>query len=126
MNLTAERKQLAIDLGEALGVTVHASPPARFTPPVVILVPGDPYVTEDGAPFTRATMSMEIRVVTTQGQDPEAALADLETMTGQIMAWLDHITTGWDFTQISEPYSLATAQASFPALSIFISTLIER
>lgn len=126
MNLTAERHALAADLSTVLGVTVHASPPARFTPPVVILVPGDPYVNEDGAPFTRATMSMEIRVVTTQGQDPEAALTDLETMTAQIMEWLDHPITGWDFTQISEPYSLATAQASFPALSIFISTLIER
>lgn len=126
MNLTAERHALAADLSTVLGVTVHASPPTRFTPPVVILVPGDPYVTEDNAPYSHATMGMELRVVTTQGQDNEAALTDLETMAAQIMEWLERPITGWDFTQISEPYSLATAQATFPALSVFISTLIER
>ena len=126
MNLTGERKQLATDLAAVMGVVVESSPPPRFTPPVAILVPGDPYVSEDQAPYTKATMTMEVRLVAPPSQDGESSLTDLEDMAAQVVAWLEDPATGWDFKGISEPYSLVTQTTSFPALSLTISTLIER
>lgn len=71
-----------------------------ITPPVVVVVPGDPYLTEPQGttPFGHYEVSISLLLVAAKGTNKAAATA-LDSMIEQVVGALD----GWDLTAVSQP-----------------------
>jgi hypothetical protein len=86
------RDRLAADLAAVLD-RVEAQPPSRLTPPIVYLVPAEPYVSA-GQTFGDYVISVDVHVVVRTWN-----LTEIEKIIGLVLA----NTTDWALTAVDAP-----------------------
>lgn len=119
--LAAARADLTAALDGA-GYPYADHVPARITPPVVLLVPDDPYI-EPGETFDpdELTCRMQVHLVAATASNAKAT-TDLDTMIDRVGAHLGV----WLLDRVSAPYVAAVDDREFLAARISISTLYNR
>lgn len=68
MSSLTDIRSIIKDVVETSGVPVAAAMPDRFTPPIAILIPGSPYISE-GDTFGSFTVRHEVVVLAGQGEN---------------------------------------------------------
>ncbi|HEY1178605.1 MAG TPA: hypothetical protein VGF17_20820 [Phytomonospora sp.] len=86
-DLTALRQRIVDDL-TGLGFNAHTVMPETAAPPVVWVVPGDPYVTRDGATFGGLLVRHQVNFAAAPGTN-EAAAEELDALVLDVLDALD-------------------------------------
>lgn len=121
-NLPALRDDLVAALGDE-GLTVYGYLPERVHPPVVIVEPADPYLSDDaaGVPAGHWQVAYELHLIVDASIDPEKRSRDLDALIGQALAALD--LSQWGATSVARPYILDVAGERFPATVVTVTTI---
>jgi len=117
--LTIERERLAETLRDALGIQAFAFLPEAFTPPAVVVIPGDPYITTlDEQTFHPAArrVQMEAWIIADTGTNERMA-ADLDQLAWDAAAAL--LGADFEVEEVEKPFVFTRADnAKFLATAI--------
>lgn len=117
--LTTEKEALVELLGEV--VPTYAYIPARITPPVAIITPGNPYLS-DGNSFGTFLVRFAIDLVIPT-QAAELASQALDTLVDDVVVSLVNAKYGVD--NVSAPYAMETNGATYVAITVSTNKTIN-
>lgn len=116
---------LRTDLTDALrdgGLDAHGHLPERIQPPVVLVEPGEPYLTDepDHVPAGHLQVAYDLHVIGRQA----TAAEQTRRMDDLITTALDALdTTQWAPGDVARPYTLTVGSASYLATRITVTTI---
>lgn len=119
--LPALRDDLVAAL-QAAGLTVYGYLPSRVQPPVVIVEPADPYLTDelDYLPSGSWQVAYDLHLIVESAIEPETRSRDLDELIGQALDALD--LSDWGAATVARPYLLDVAGERFPATVVTVTT----
>lgn len=122
INLVALREELTTSL-EAGGLTVYDHLPDQLHPPVVLIEPGDPYLTDEDPdiPYGHTQVNWTAHVIAKAGTAATQSI-DLDEL---IVKTLYAMPDGWDIGTTSIPYTLTNGQRSWLATRINVSVTVR-
>lgn len=112
--LTDARESIATLLGQATGAQAHAFMPDRIVPPSVIVLPGTPHLTASGT-FGTFTLGLEV-VLVAPAKVNETAATTLDQLIDDAVVAL--VNAGISVSEVSEPWQLSSANATYLAATI--------
>lgn len=111
------------DLRDALSPLgeVFGQMPARFTPPVVLLQPDDPWLTvEDDTPFRMGDVHYRVVIIVRPGDNPAQDNA-ITALAEQAVDAIHDSAHEWTLTQLVAPYDLQLGEAVFLAVRLHVT-----
>lgn len=98
------------------GLTVFDHLPRQLHPPVVLIEPADPYISDEdpNLPHGHVNVSWTLHVIAKPGT-PESQTIGLDTLIEETLAALP---PSWDVGNVGQPYSLTNDQRSWLATQI--------
>lgn len=84
---------------EAAGLNALDYVAERINPPVVLVVPGDPYMTREGAPFGHVLVNLNVLVIGPKG----TAHAEAEALDDLIVRTFSALEDEYDLTEVTPP-----------------------
>lgn len=119
LDLAAIRDELKTAL-TASGLTVHDHLPNQLHPPLVLIEPDDPYITDedDDIPYGSVAVNWVAHVITKQAT-PETQTVALDDL---IVQTLYAAPDGWNIGPTGRPYVLTNGQNQWLSTRINLST----
>lgn len=119
MNALSQTRQDVSDTLVEAGIVATDSIPDRITPPIAVIMPGNPYV-EDGNTTTNVAIQLVVRVITNVATNEVMADALDDVISAVVIALKADQWT----VSVSEPFALAANNTEYPAVDITISNWI--
>lgn len=118
LDLIAIRETLTAGLEDG-GLTVYDHLPKQLHPPVVLIEPGEQYITDeaDDIPFGSVAVNWVLYVIAKAGT-PETQSLDLDAL---IVQTLGAIPEGWNIGTTGRPYQLTNGQLTWLASQVQVS-----
>lgn len=106
---------------QAAGITAVDHMPQQVHPPVVILEPGDPFITDDrdDVPNGHVAVAYTLHLIARPG----TPAAQTENLNALIEAVIGAIPDGWGAGPIVRPYRLRNGDAEWPATNLTLTTI---
>lgn len=98
VDLAAIRSDIAAVLTTA-GIRAIDYVAETIAPPVAVVVPSDPYITQDGVPFGHLNVNISVLVIGAKGTN-QAAAAQIDSLIAQAYTALNAV---YDVTEVSPP-----------------------
>lgn len=117
--------QLRADVATALttaGLTAIDYVAETIVPPVAVVVPSDPYVTDEDVPFGHVNVNLSILVIGGKGTN-KAAASQIDSLIAQ--AFVALLTAGYDVTEVSPPGQVNLNGQSFLGAVIDLSETVK-
>lgn len=103
---------------------VYGHLPERVTPPVVLLEPSDPYVTDEPEQVPAGCFQVAYDLlVTGPTARAEKQTRDLDELIQQVLAALDAPGSQWGVSTVAQPFVLTVGSASYLATRITVTTI---
>lgn len=119
--LTELRTDLATVI-DSTGAPAHDHLPERLTPPVQVIEPGSPYLTDeaDGLTFGEIQVAFDVVLVARRGTSAAQTKA-LDVMVQDLYAAVD--ASAWFVREVEQPYALVMPdQSAFLATRVRVTT----
>lgn len=124
MNALTEVRTRLADLLKDAGFHAFSIVPAKVTPPVAMVAPGEPYVTREGATFGGEIVRCNVVLTTGRGVNDKTA-AEIDEL---LLKALDALEAADDFVvgDVGQPGQVALNNQNYLGVSVEVLTEIHR
>lgn len=99
--------------------------PERITPPILLVEPDDPYLTDgDGVPFGMRQVAYQVYVIGRRGTSATQT-TELDKHIVTTLGALDD-SENWDVGTVARPYALQLGDSAYLATTIAVTTITDQ
>lgn len=111
--ITVSKQEFALALDEA-GLNVVSYIPERITPPIIVIAPGSPYLTQSVVAMGEYLMNLEVTLVASKATNQQ----ETEYLDALLEDFLLALPAYAKLDSVGKPFELAVSNASYLASTV--------